>query len=900
MARGWTSLPVSLADLVDRQSGRLPRRALFEALPPAPGEHDGLLVSVLARARQAVGRALQALAATRDRAKVILGRALADVVGEGDLATPSRKMLSSRLEQNLAKHDVQGERAIAFAQGIICCFVLGLHCLAKFKSGLASVNPWVVLTLSALIASSSLRLYLVRAEKPPTRALDVMNVVDIAIFLVLIWSYQFAYDHPAGGVLKAPSFALLLALVALRALKSHPRPILIAGATAVAGWVLLVCLAVASDGSGSITHDYTEFLSSHRILVGAEFERVVGLLAMVCFLAAATHQARAILGQAAHASDYAEALDAAESHLKAATLAKEKAEATLAELDRRDALLSEQNRRFNAALANMSPGLCMFDADGRLLVCNDRYAEIYRLPPSLVAPGTPYLEILEHRIAAGAYTGGKPEDYVEERLASVRETEPSIKFHELVDGRVIAIRHQPMGDGCWVATHEDITQLRRVEARLSHMARHDSLTNLPNRQHLREAMEDALYGAGGEARPLVLLIIELERFKEINDSLGHSTGDRLLHAIAERLSANFSDADVIARVGGDEFAVMHRTDDPSDAAVQLAERVLEALSDPFDIDGYPIVVGSSIGIATGPADGNDPEQLFKSADLALDRAKSSGRGTYSFFEREMDERMQVRRELEQDLRSAIANDEFELYYQPQLNLARNQISGCEALIRWHHPVRGRISPAEFIPIAEETGLIVEIGEWALKRACLDAAGWRSGIKVAVNVSAVQLRTGDVLGNVIDALAVTGLAPQRLELEVTESVMLDESANVLATLQRLHDIGVRISLDDFGTGYSSLGYLKRFPFDKIKIDKSFVTELTGKDDNSCAIVRTVAALGASLGIATTAEGVETAEQLQRVRKEGYTEIQGYFLSPPVPLLELMRLFEREMPRAIFVA
>jgi diguanylate cyclase (GGDEF)-like protein len=465
---------------------------------------------------------------------------------------------------------------------------------------------------------------------------------------------------------------------------------------------------------------------------------------------------------------------------------------------------------------------------------------------------------------------------------------------------VIAIRHQPMGDGCWVATHEDITQLRRVEARLSHMARHDSLTNLPNRQHLREAMEDALYGAGGEARPLVLLIIELERFKEINDSLGHSTGDRLLHAIAERLSANFSDADVIARVGGDEFAVMHRTDDPSDAAVQLAERVLEALSDPFDIDGYPIVVGSSIGIATGPADGNDPEQLFKSADLALDRAKSSGRGTYSFFEREMDERMQVRRELEQDLRSAIANDEFELYYQPQLNLARNQISGCEALIRWHHPVRGRISPAEFIPIAEETGLIVEIGEWALKRACLDAAGWRSGIKVAVNVSAVQLRTGDVLGNVIDALAVTGLAPQRLELEVTESVMLDESANVLATLQRLHDIGVRISLDDFGTGYSSLGYLKRFPFDKIKIDKSFVTELTGKDDNSCAIVRTVAALGASLGIATTAEGVETAEQLQRVRKEGYTEIQGYFLSPPVPLLELMRLFEREMPRAIFVA
>ncbi len=707
------------------------------------------------------------LAATQDRAKVIVRRALAALAGKADLETRGRKMLSGRLEQNLLKHDVQGERAIALAQGIICCFIVGLHCLARFNSGIGTVNPWVILALSALIGSSSLRLYLVRTKALPTRALDVMNVVDIAIFLILIWSYQFAYGHPAGGVLKAPSFTLLLALVALRALKSHPRPIVVAGATAVAGWTLLVCLAVAHDGTQSITRDYAQFLSSHRILLGAELERVVGLLALVCFLAAATHQARNILGQAAHASDYAEALEAAECHLTAATLAKEKAEATLAELDRRDALLIEQNRRFNAALANMSLGLCMFDVDERLVVCNGRYAEIYGLPPGLVEPGTPYRTILEHRIATGAYPGGKPEDFIEERLASAKETEPNIKIHELVDGRVIVIKHRPMDDGGWVATHEDITQLRRVEARLSHMARHDSLTNLPNRQHLREAMEDALYGAGGEARPLVLLIIELERFKEINDSLGHSAGDRLLHAIAERLSANFADADVIARVGGDEFAVMHRTDDPADAAVQLAKRVLDVLSEPFDIDGYPIVAGSSIGIATAPADGNDPEQLFKSADLALDRAKSSGRGTYSFFEREMDERMQVRRAIEQDLRSAIANDEFELYYQPQLNLARNQISGCEALIRWHHPVRGRVSPAEFIPIAEETGLIVQIGEWALRRACLDAAGWRSDIKVAVNVSAVQLRMGDVLGNVVQALATTGLAPQRLELEVTE-------------------------------------------------------------------------------------------------------------------------------------
>ena len=497
---------------------------------------------------------------------------------DGDAARPSR-----RIQENLYEHDVQGEKAIAVAQGFICCFLLTLYQLAQLRSGFEMVNPWVVLILSALIMSSALRLLLTYKPELPYRSLDVLNVVDIAIFLCLIWSTQFAFDHPASGVLKAPSFALLCALVGLRALRSHSRPVVFAGLTAVFGWLLMIVLAVRQDGVRAITTNYVDYMTSFHILPAAEMQRLVGLGGLVLILAVATHKARRILGQAAHASEYAEALQAAEHNLAAATSAREKAEAALTTLDAREAELIEQNRRFNAALANMSPGLCMFDSEQRLLVCNEHYAEMYGLPSELTQPGTEFRSIIEHRISSGKYPGDNPDEYLQERLAAVAEAEPNTKIHELSDGRVIAIKHQPMEHGGWVATHEDITQLRRIEARISHMARHDALTDLPNRAQLRDRMDECLYGAGDAA--LAVIVLNLDRFKEVNDTLGHYVGDTLLQGVAERLSQRLTDADMVARLGGDEFAVLAHSEHAAERALAIAKEIQEVIGEPFDSTG---------------------------------------------------------------------------------------------------------------------------------------------------------------------------------------------------------------------------------------------------------------------------------------------------------------------------
>jgi diguanylate cyclase (GGDEF)-like protein len=511
-----------------------------------------------------------------------------------------------------------------------------------------------------------------------------------------------------------------------------------------------------------------------------------------------------------------------------------------------------------------------------------RYAELYGLSPEQLKPGTPLRTILQRRVDNGSCPLDDYE-YVENRLAVAAELKPSYRVNELKNGRVIAITHQPMANGGSIALHDDITERRKAEAQIAYMAHHDILTALPNRVRLREEMEKALRRVDRGER-IAVLYIDLDHFKAVNDTLGHPVGDVLLQAVADRVRTCIGPNDTVARLGGDEFAIVQfATELPADPSA-LAWRLIEAISEPFDVHGHHVVVGASIGIAVAPNDGSDPDQLMKNADIALYHAKEDGRGAYRFFEPEMDARVKAKRALELDLRRALARGEFEVFYQPIVKLASNEISGFEALLRWRHPERGMVPPSEFIPLAEEIGMINAIGAWVLKQACTEAARWPDPIKVAVNLSAIQFKGGAVILDVVSALSQSGLGARRLELEITETALLQNTEATLSTLHQLRELGVHISMDDFGTGYSSLSYLRKFPFDKIKIDQSFIRDLNDKPD-SIAIIRAVVGLGSTLGIATTAEGVETQEQLLQLRNEGCTEVQGYLYSKPKPACEL---------------
>jgi len=434
----------------------------------------------------------------------------------------------------------------------------------------------------------------------------------------------------------------------------------------------------------------------------------------------------------------------------------------------------------------------------------------------------------------------------------------------------------------------DVTEQRKAEARIVHMAHHDALTNLPNRVLFRERLDEALARARRSGEALAVFCLDLDHFKSVNDTLGHPVGDKLLQAVAGRLQATLRETDFAARLGGDEFAVIGTSVAGPTGASNAAVRLIEALSKPYEIDGHQIVVGASIGVAVAPENGFEPDILLKNADMALYRAKADGRNTFRFFEHEMDARLQARRLLELDLRKALARGEFELFYQPLVNVQTNTVSGFEALLRWNHPERGTVSPAEFIPLAEEIGLIVEIGEWVLRQACKEAASWPEPLHIAVNLSPAQFRSRNLVPAVIGALASSGLDASRLELEITESVLLQDSDDNLATLHQFRSLGAGISMDDFGTGYSSLGYLHKFPFDKIKIDQSFVRDVSSRPE-AIAIIRAVTSLGNSLGISTTAEGVETIDQFEHLRAQGCTEVQGYLFSRPRPAEEISELF-----------
>jgi diguanylate cyclase (GGDEF)-like protein len=546
------------------------------------------------------------------------------------------------------------------------------------------------------------------------------------------------------------------------------------------------------------------------------------------------------------------------------------------------ARLRETNLRLDAALDNMSQGLCLFDAQNRLEVVNRRFYEIFELPRDLIAPGAEIQKIIDLSKARHQQASKAPAQMLADQAEFMKRRENGTHYYELNDGRVIASVCSPTSNGGWVATFEDVTERRQAEAKIMHMARHDALTDLPNRVLFREKMEQAL--ARGEN--LAVLFLDLDRFKTVNDSLGHPVGDKLLCAVTDRLQNAVRGSDMVARLGGDEFAIVQLGAEPSQAS-ELAGRVIDAISEPFDISGHQVVIGVSVGIAVAPADGEQPDQLLRNADMALYRAKSEGRGIHHFFQPEMDAQMQARHALEHDLRKALVAGEFEMYYQPIVDLGSGTVTSFEALIRWNHPTRGLVGPDNFIPVAEEIGLIVPLGDWVLRQACSDAASWPGRLSVAVNLSAAQFRNPTLALSVVSALGASGLAANRLELEITETVLLQDDRSVLETLHQIRELGVRISMDDFGTGYSSLSYLRSFPFDKIKIDRSFTREL-GKKDDCIAIIRAVVRLGSNLGMMTIAEGVETQEQLEILRAEGCTHAQGYLFSQPRPVSEVATL------------
>jgi diguanylate cyclase (GGDEF)-like protein len=535
----------------------------------------------------------------------------------------------------------------------------------------------------------------------------------------------------------------------------------------------------------------------------------------------------------------------------------------------------------------MAQGLCMFDGNQRLTVWNDRYVELLSMPAHLLKVGTPLHEILTSRVATGMRRN--PDDpavkvKVKELLALPADAS---RTDELLDGKIVMLTRQPMAGGGWVTLIEDITERRRAEAEIVHLARHDVLTGLANRAEFNARLEEASRRLKRNGGNLTVMMIDLDRFKAVNDTLGHLAGDQLLSEVARRLQSTVRDTDVLARLGGDEFAIIQEGGaDQREGAVALALRIIEAISVPFDLNGQQVEVGTSIGIALAPEDGVEPDELLRRADLALYSVKSSGRNDFCLFRNEMLEIVNTQQSAERELREAIAQRQFELHYQPVVDVKTRELRGVETLVRWRHPDKGMIAPDHFIPLAESTGLIVPLGEWILNQACADAANWPADVKVAINISAIQFKKGNLFEVILSALVKTGLQPERLELEITETSLLENQDAHLTTIRQLKNLGLSIALDDFGTGFSSINYLTIFPFDKIKIDKSFTKGILSRADCK-AVVACSLALAKGLGIVTTVEGIETEEQFEYMRAAGVELAQGYLFGKPVPISEFGR-------------
>jgi diguanylate cyclase (GGDEF)-like protein len=555
--------------------------------------------------------------------------------------------------------------------------------------------------------------------------------------------------------------------------------------------------------------------------------------------------------------------------------------------------------RFDTALNNMPHGLCMFDAERRIAVCNKRLGVLLGVPPEIASNRPSARELVGACVGSGALCRERGERLLAELEKRLEGSGEGEVFLEANPNRVLALTFHPMADGGAVVLFEDITDRRLAEAKINQLARYDALTGLPNRALFRDQMDVAVTSLRRRG-PFAIHFIDLDEFKEVNDTLGHPCGDELLCVVADRLRNAVSGSDVVARFGGDEFVVLqYPMSHPNDAAA-LAERLVAALAEPFRISGNEVVIGASIGIALAPRDGSDADSLLKNADMALYRAKSDGRRAWRFFEQGMDVMAQARRSLQLDLRSALAANVLKVHYQPLYNLRSKRISTCEALLRWPHPLRGMVSPAEFIPVAEEMGLIVEIGDFVLREACLECATWPGDVNVAVNLSAIQFRRGNIAKSIADALAGAGLSPGRLEIEITESVFLDDTELTRHWLGELQKMGVRISLDDFGTGYSSLSYLHSFPLNKVKIDRSFLQGLN-TSHRPLKLLHGVARLSADLGMSVVVEGIETEEQLALVAQEpSVEEVQGFLIGAAMPGVEVRKMLVAPSERLSKVA
>ena len=570
-------------------------------------------------------------------------------------------------------------------------------------------------------------------------------------------------------------------------------------------------------------------------------------------------------------------------------------------LVRRDRLTDQrvaaERRQLSVAVNNIPQGLVLYDASARIIICNQPYLDMFGLSPDVAKPGCTMQRLIAHRKETGSFDGDIDE-FCNAIIQKVSLGKATRQLTEAPGGRAIEIINRPLKSGGWVATIEDITERRRADEKIAHLAHYDGLTDLPNRILFRERLEQSLK-AIRPGEQLAVLYIDIDKFKSVNDALGHPVGDELLKGVAGRLRGCLDGAGVAARLGGDEFAIIQTAIKDQSETTQLVDKIHAAIRQPLECMGHLITTDASIGIALAPVDGVDLDQLLKNADLALYGAKGDGRRTYRFFETGMDQRARARRSLELELRQAISDGSLETHYQPVVNIEDDKISSCEALLRWRHPERGMISPAEFIPIAEDSGLINQLGLWVLNAACAEAATWPDHVRVAVNVSPVQFRSQSLALSVAAALAACNLPASRLELEITEAVLIRDDEAALDMLHQLRKLGVRIALDDFGTGYSSLSYLQRFPFDKIKIDRCFIRDIAGPGASS-SIVQAVVNIAAASDMTTTAEGVETEQQRNLLYILGCTEMQGYLFSPAIPAADVRRLLFSHRGRAMSAA